>query len=73
MAAHRLECYEALLLFSLAVEESQNEPVKREKHVKDMRWKTRRESSLEVKVRIFLDGLRTEYSIAEPCRREGGR
>ena len=42
-----------------------------EKHVKDIRHKTRRKFSSEEKIRIVLDGLRGEYSIAELCRREG--
>lgn len=42
-----------------------------EKHVKDIRRKTRRKLSSEEKIRIVLDGLRGEYSIAELCRREG--
>ena len=42
-----------------------------EKHVKDIRRKTRRKFSSEEKIRIALDGLRGEYSIAELCRREG--
>ena len=42
-----------------------------EKHVKDIRRKTRRKFSAEEKIRIVLDGLRVEYSIAELCRREG--
>ncbi len=41
-----------------------------EKQVKDIRRKTRRKSSSEENVRIVLDGLRGEYSIAELCRRE---
>jgi transposase len=36
-----------------------------EKHVKDMRRKTRRKFSSEEKIRIVLDGLRGEYPIAE--------
>ena len=44
---------------------------KTEKHVKDIRRKTRRKFSSEEKIRIVLDGLRGEYSIAELCRREG--
>jgi len=35
------------------------------KHVKDTRSKTRRKSSSEEKIRIVLDDLRCEYSIAE--------
>ena len=42
-----------------------------EKHVKDIRRKPRRKFSSEEKIRIVLDGLRGEYSIAELCRREG--
>ena len=42
-----------------------------EKHVKDIRRKTRRKFSSEEKIRIVLDGLRGEYSITELCRREG--
>ena len=42
-----------------------------EKQVKDIRWKTRRKFSSEGKIRMVLDGLRGEYSIAELCRREG--
>ena len=41
-----------------------------EKHVKDIRRKTRRKFSSEEKIRIVLDGLRGEYSIAE-LRRQG--
>src|SRR4029078_317932 len=32
---------------------------------------TRKQYSAEEKIRIVLDGLRGEYSIAELCRREG--
>ena len=42
-----------------------------EKHVKDIRRKTRRKFSAEEKIRIVLEGLRGEYPIAELCRREG--
>jgi transposase len=42
-----------------------------EKHVKDIRRKTRRKFSAEEKIRIVLEGLRGEHSIAELCRREG--
>ena len=42
-----------------------------EKHVKDIRRQTRRKFSSEEKIRIVLDGLRGEYSIAELCRKEG--
>ena len=42
-----------------------------EKTIKDIRRKTRRSFSSEEKIRIVLDGLRGEDSIAELCRREG--
>ena len=42
-----------------------------EKMVKDIRRKTRRKFSTEEKIRIVLDGLRGESSIAELCRKEG--
>ena len=42
-----------------------------EKTVKDIRRKTRRKHSTEEKIRIVLEGLRGEMSIAELCRREG--
>ena len=42
-----------------------------ERVVKDIRRKTRKQYSAEEKIRIVLDGLRGEDSIAELCRREG--
>ena len=42
-----------------------------EKIVKDIRRMTRRKFSAEEKIRIVLEGLRGEESIAELCRREG--
>ena len=42
-----------------------------EKRVKDIRRKTRRKYSAEDKIRIVLEGLRGEETIAELCRREG--
>jgi len=42
-----------------------------EQVVKDIRRATRRQYSAEEKIRIVLDGLRGEHSIAELCRREG--
>ena len=39
--------------------------------VKDIRRATRRHFSSEDKIRIILDGLRGEDSIAELCRKEG--
>ena len=42
-----------------------------EKVVQDIRRATRKHYSAEEKIRIVLDGLRGESSIAELCRREG--
>jgi hypothetical protein len=39
--------------------------------VKDIRGATRLHFSAEDKIKIVLDGLRGEDSIAEPCRKEG--
>jgi len=41
------------------------------KRVKEIRRKTRRKFSSEEKIRIVLEGLRGESSIAELCRKEG--
>jgi transposase len=41
-----------------------------EQVVKNIRRATRKHHSAEDKIRIVLDGLRGEYSIAELCRRE---
>jgi len=48
-------------------------PVKEpaEQVLKDIRRATRRHFSAEEKIRIVLDGLRGEDSVAELCRREG--
>ena len=42
-----------------------------ERLVKNIRRATRKQYSSEEKIRIVLDGLRGEHSIAELCRREG--
>ncbi len=42
-----------------------------EKVIKDIRRITRKQYGAEEKIRIVLDGLRGEESIAAPCRREG--
>src|ERR671917_1775556 len=42
-----------------------------EEVVKDIRRATRRQYSAEEKIRIVLEGLRGEASIAELCRKEG--
>ena len=46
-----------------------NEPA--EQVIKTIRRATRRQFSAEEKIRIVLEGLRGEESIAELCRREG--
>ena len=42
-----------------------------EKVVREIRRRTRRKFNSEEKIRIVLEGLRGEQSIAELCRREG--
>ena len=42
-----------------------------EQAVRDIRRKTRKQYSSEEKIRIVLEGLRGEESIAALCRREG--
>ncbi len=42
-----------------------------ERVVKDIRRRTRRHFSAEDKIRIVLEGLRGDDSIAELCRKEG--
>jgi transposase len=46
-------------------------PDSAEKTVRDIRRATRRHHSAEEKIRIVLEGLRGEDSIAELCRKEG--
>src|SRR6266436_5147310 len=46
-------------------------PESAEKTVRDIRRATRRHRSAEEKIRIVLEGLRGEDSIAELCRKEG--
>ena len=48
-----------------------NEKVSAERVVREIRRKTRRKYSAEEKIRIVLEGLRGEDSIASLCRREG--
>ena len=42
-----------------------------EKIIRDIKGKTRKQTSAEEKIRIVVDGVRGEASIAELCRREG--
>ena len=46
-------------------------PQSAEETVRDIRRATRRQFSAEEKIRIVLEGLRGEDSIAELCRKEG--
>ena len=48
-----------------------NKKVSSESVVKDIRRRTRRKYSSEEKIRIVLEGLRGEESIANLCRRGG--
>ncbi len=50
---------------------SKEERVSTEAVVRDIRRQTRRKYSAEEKIRIVLEGLRGEESIAALCRREG--
>src|ERR1700712_4453085 len=52
-------------------QKSSNPPSPSERLVKDIRRAARKHYSAEDKIRIVLDGLRGEASIAELCRREG--
>lgn len=47
------------------------QPAKSDQVVKDIRHATRKRHSAEEKIRIVLDGLRGDDSIAELYRREG--
>ena len=50
---------------------AKDEKVSAEQVVREIRRETRRKDSAEEKIRIVLEGLRGEDSIAELCRREG--
>jgi transposase len=50
---------------------AKDEKVSTEQVVREIRRETRRKYSAEEKIRIVLEGLRGEESIAELCRREG--
>ena len=52
-------------------QKSSTSPSPSERLVKDIRRATRKHYSAEDKIRIVLDGLRGDASIAELCRREG--
>jgi len=48
-----------------------NPKSKPEAVVREIKWNTRRKFSAEEKIRIVLEGLRSEESVAELCRRVG--
>ena len=50
---------------------AKDEKVSAEEVVRDIRRQTRKKYSAEEKIRVVLEGLRGEDSIAELCRREG--
>ena len=49
----------------------ESKPESVERTIRDIRRATRRQYSAEEKIRIVLEGLRGEESIAELCRKEG--
>ncbi len=52
-------------------QKSTGRPSSSEQIIRDIKRKTRKQYSAEEKIRIVLDGLRGEDSIAELCRRKG--
>src|SRR3954453_1963551 len=52
-------------------QKSETAKLSSERIVRDIRRATRKQYSAEEKIRIVLDGLRGEHSVAELCRREG--
>ena len=52
-------------------QKSNSTPASSETLVRNIRRATRKHHAAEEKIRIVLDGLRGESSIAELCRREG--
>src|SRR2546423_2558499 len=69
----RRECFWLIVAFTGAKMRQHSNLAKdtAEKVVKDIRRATRKQYSAEEKIRIVLEGLRGEDSIAELCRREG--
>jgi transposase len=60
-----------IVAFQGAKQKSDSPKPSSERLVRDIRRATRKQYSAEEKIRIVLDGLRGEHSIAELCRREG--
>ena len=52
-------------------QKSSTPPLSAEEAIRDIRRATRKHHSAEDKIRIVLEGLRGEKSIAELCRQEG--
>ncbi len=52
-------------------QDKQQAPQSAEETVRDIRRATRRHFSAEEKIRIVLEGLRGDDSVAELCRKEG--
>src|SRR6202051_917003 len=52
-------------------QKSESQKPSSERIVKDIRRATRKQYSAEEKIRVVLDGVGGEHSIAELCRREG--
>src|ERR1700734_2347683 len=52
-------------------QKSNSSPASSETLVRNIRRATRKHHAAEEKIRVVLDGLRGEHSIAEICRREG--
>ena len=52
-------------------QKSSTPPLSAEDAIRDIRRATRKQYSAEEKIRIVLEGLRGEKSIAELCRQEG--
>ena len=62
-----------IIIAARSEDETEIQPEKQpaEDAIRDIRRATRRHFSAEEKIRIVLEGLRGEESIAELCRREG--
>jgi len=60
-----------LILYLTEIKMRSSKQTSGERIVKDIKRKTRKQYSAEEKIRIVLDGLRGEESIAELCRQEG--
>ena len=52
-------------------QQQKSKPASAEKTIRDIRCATRLQYSAEETIRIVLEGLRGEQSIAELCRKEG--